>query len=342
MRSTEMADVVIVGAGPVGLFGVFQCGMLDMRCVVVDSLDAAGGQCAALYPDKPIYDIPACPTILGRDLVDRLIRQAAPFEPSYRLGETVEAIDPEPGDLLSVRLSGGKTLLARAVIVAAGAGAMGPNRPPLAGIEGYEPRHVLYRVSDIGALEGRRVVVAGGGDSAVDWANALVGVAEKIFVVHRRAKFRAAPASVERMNRAAEAGAIELVVPAQLHALRGDGARLDAIAVVDPDGAVRDLEADTLLALFGLASHLGPIAGWGLKLDRQAITVSPETCETSMPGVFAVGDIAGYPGKLKLILTGFAEVAAAAHAIHPRVHPDETLHFEHSTTKGIPRVGAAA
>ena len=165
MRSTEAADVVIVGAGPVGLFGVFQCGMLNMRCVVVDSLDTPGGQCAALYPDKPIFDIPACPTILAGELVDRLVRQAAPFEPTYRLGETVEALQPLPGDLISVGLSSGKKLIARAVIVAAGAGAMGPNRPPLAGIEGYEPDHVLYRVADIATLNGRRVVVAGGGDS---------------------------------------------------------------------------------------------------------------------------------------------------------------------------------
>lgn len=342
LNATDIADVVVVGAGPVGLFAVFQCGMLNMRCVVVDSLDAAGGQCAALYPDKPIYDIPGFPAVSGAEIADRLARQAAPFDPVFRLGTTVERIGGGGDRLLSLALSDGTSVVARAVIVAAGAGALAPNRPPLPGIEAYEGRSVLYSVTDSNALAGRRVVIAGGGDSAVDWANALAGRADKVFVVHRRPRFRGAPASVERMHEAAASGLLEIVVPYQLHGLHGDGSVLTAVTVVDPDGGTRELEADTLLAFFGLASHLGPIANWGLALDGQTIAVSPETCETSVPGVYAIGDIARYPGKLKLILTGFAEAATAAHAIYPRVHPGEVLHFEHSTTKGVPGARAAA
>ncbi|MBU6508319.1 MAG: NAD(P)/FAD-dependent oxidoreductase [Alphaproteobacteria bacterium] len=333
---TETAtDVAIVGAGPVGLFAVFECGMLKMRCCVIDALEAPGGQCAALYPEKPIYDIPGYPRIAAQELVHKLVEQAAPFAPAYRLGHPVTALTPRDGGFV-LRTASDTSVVARAVIVAAGAGAFGPNRPPLAGIEHYEGKSVFYLVSRREDFRGKRVVIAGGGDSAVDWALSLAEIAANVMVVHRRAKFRAAPESVARLEALAKAGTIELVTPCQLQALDGADGQLRAVIVADLDGGTRTLPADALLPFFGLATDLGPIAQWGLALERHHLKVEPSTCATSQPGIFAVGDVAHYPGKLKLILSGFAEAALAARAIFPLVHPGEALHFEYSTMTGVP------
>ncbi|MGE0717451.1 MAG: NAD(P)/FAD-dependent oxidoreductase [Alphaproteobacteria bacterium] len=328
-------DVAIVGAGPVGLFAVFECGMLRMRCHVIDALDVPGGQCAALYPEKPIYDIPGYPRIDAAELVDKLVEQAAPFSPVYHLGQQVTALTPHEGGF-RLETSAGTRIDAKAVIVAAGVGAFGPNRPPLDGIEAYEGTGVFYLVRRREDMRGKRVVIAGGGDSAVDWALSLVDVAERVMVVHRRAKFRAAPESTARLDALAKAGRIELVVPYQLAGLDGEGGRLAGVTVATLDGATRRLEADVLLAFFGLSMNLGPIAEWGMALERNHIAVDQATAATSVPGIHAIGDIAAYPGKLKLILSGFAEAASAAHALFPRVHPGEVLHFEYSTTSGVP------
>jgi len=330
-------DVAIVGAGPVGLFAVFECGMLRMRCHVIDALEVAGGQCAALYPEKPIYDIPGYPRIGAAELIQRLQEQAAPFAPAYHLGQRVEAMTRQ-GERWRLTTSKGRVIEARAVIVAAGVGAFGPNRPPLQDLEHYEGQSVFYAVTRPESFRGKRVVIAGGGDSALDWSILLAEVTEKLYVIHRRAKFRGAPESVARLHALAEAGKLELVVPYQLHRLEGDPAsgRLSAVVVRDLEGGERRLEAEVLLPFFGLSMNLGPIAEWGLALHRGQVSVEPATCATSLPGVFAVGDVADYPRKLKLILTGFAEAAAAAHAIHPLVHPGEELHWEYSTTKGVP------
>jgi thioredoxin reductase (NADPH) len=329
-------DVAIIGAGPVGLFAVFECGMLKMRCAVVDTLEAIGGQCAALYPEKPIFDIPAHPRIDGAALVHALEAQAAPFAPRYLLGQRVESLRAE-GEGFALTTSTGTALRAKAVIVAAGAGAFGPNRPPLDGLAGYEASGaVRYLVTRREEFRGKRVVIAGGGDSAVDWALSLKEVAQRVIVVHRRDKFRAAPETAAQLKAAAERGEIELAIPYQLHALEGDGARLSHVVLATLKGEERRVEADHLLAFFGLSMELGPIAEWGLGLDRHHITVNPATCETNIPGVHAIGDVATYPGKLKLILQGFSEAAMAAHAIHPRVFPGEALHFEYSTSKGVP------
>lgn len=338
-------DIAVIGAGPVGLFAVFECGMVGLRCHVIDALDAIGGQCSALYPDKPIYDIPGYPRISGGELVERLEAQAAPFTPVFHLGQRVEKLE-RTGNSHGFRLTTAKgtVIEAGAVIIAAGAGAFGPNRPPLPGIEAYEGRPegggVQYLVRRAEAYRGRAVVIAGGGDSAVDWALALHGVAARIFFVHRRDQFRAAPESVARLRalqgRKENGTALEIVVPFQLAGLESDGGVLTAVTVASLDGETRRLPADALLAFFGLKSDLGPIAQWGMDLAHHHLPVEPATCQTTQPGIFAIGDVAAYPGKLKLILTGFAEAAAAAHAIYPLLNEGRPLHFEYSTSKGAP------
>jgi thioredoxin reductase (NADPH) len=335
-------DVAIVGAGPVGLFAIFQCGMLGLRTHVIDSLDTIGGQCIALYPDKPIYDIPAWPVISGADLVEQLRRQAEPFTPVYHLGQEGLSLERLPDGRLRLGTTAGILLEAGAVIVAAGAGAFQPNRPPLPDIEHYEGKSVFYAISRREDLANKRVVIAGGGDSAVDWALALVGLADSVTVVHRRAKFSAAPASTQRMLHLVERGEIELVVPYQLHDLAGADGRLEALTVSDTEGRRRDLPADALLAFFGLSTDLGPLSRWGFCVDKQQVSVDPTTAETSIAGVYAIGDVASYANKPKLILTGFAEAALAARAILSKLRPGDALHIEHSTTKGVPGLGRAA
>ncbi len=345
MAATQhQTDVAIIGAGPVGLFAVFECGMLGLKCHLIDTLDVVGGQCAALYPEKPIYDIPGTAKLMAGELIARLSEQVAPFEAVHHLGQQVVALTPletPPGTLISagwrLETSNGTEIEARAVILAAGAGAFGPNRPPLAQIEDYEGRSVFYLVNRREDFRDKRVVIAGGGDSALDWVLSLAEVARKIYVVHRRPKFRGAPETVARMQELAENGeVVEIVVPYVLHAIEGANGMLDAVVVATLKGEARRLEADVLLAFFGLSMNLGPISDWGLALDRNHIVVDPATCETNRAGMFAIGDIASYPGKLKLILTGFSEAAVAAHAIYKLVHPEQELHWEYSTTKGVP------
>ncbi len=333
---SHQTDVVIVGAGPAGLFAVFECGMVRLNCHVVDVLDDAGGQCTALYPEKPIYDIPGFPRIEAAELVVRLKAQAAPFRPVYHLGEQVQALEALSGGFWQVTTSKGTVLQARAVIVAAGVGAFGPNRPPLPGIEAYEGKSVFYYVTQRETFRGKRVVIAGGGDTAVDWALSLSEVASRVSVIHRRDKFRAVPESEARLKALAKAGKIDLVVPYQLQALEGKDGQLSVVVAATLDGTPRRIEADMLLPFFGLSMSLGPIADWGLALERNQIAVEPSTAATSKPGVFAIGDVVTYPGKLKLILTGFSEAAIAARSAYALVHPEKPLHFEYSTTAGVP------
>ena len=330
------SDIAIIGAGPVGLFTVFQAGMLNLRTVVIDALDIPGGQCSALYPEKPIYDIPAHPRITGEDLIEQLRRQAEPFHPHYLLGRTVNAMTKRPDGGFELTLSSGEQIRVGAVVIAAGCGAFGPNRPPLDGLEVFENKSVFYLVRRREDFRDKRVVIAGGGDSAVDWALSLADVAARVMVVHRRPKFRAAPESERRLKMLADEGRIDLVIPYQLSGLEGQNGQLSAVLVKDLDNREKRLEADSLLAFFGLAMDLGPIAEWGLNLDRNHITVNAATLETSTTGIYAIGDIANYPGKLKLILSGFSEAAMAVHAAQAYLHPDQILHFEYSTTRGVP------
>ncbi len=334
---TRTCDVAIVGAGPAGLFAAFECGMLGLSCVLIDALSEIGGQCTALYPEKPIYDIPAHPAIEAGALVAALERQVAGFHVPRLLGQRVDALSGARGDF-RLRTDRGAEVRAKAVIIAAGAGAFGPNRPPLDGIAAYEDGGgVRYHVREREAFRGRSVAIAGGGDSAVDWALALRGIAARIWLVHRRDRFRAAAASLAQLAEAVARGEIETVVPYQLHALHGEGGVLAGVSVATLDGEVRLLEADRLLPFFGLSTDLGPIAEWGLQTGLHGLVpVTPSTLETSLPGVFAIGDVATYPGKLKLILQGFSEAAMAAHAIHAIARPEQALHHEYSTTRGVP------
>jgi thioredoxin reductase (NADPH) len=337
MENTYQTDVLIIGAGPVGLFAVFECGMLKMKAHVIDNLAEIGGQCSALYPEKPIFDIPGYPEIMAGELIARLEEQAEPFQPVYHLGQQAEKMEQLADGTFRVTTSRGAQIIAKAIIIAAGAGSFGPNRPPLAGIEAYEGKSVFYMVKRRRDFAGKKIVIAGGGDSAVDWALSLAEVAEKIYVVHRRDKFRAAPESAARLQAlAAKNDKIEMVIPYQLHGLEGDNGQISAVIVADLEGAEKRLEADVLLPFFGLTPQLGPLADWGLGIEHFHIPVTQATCETAVRGIYAVGDVATYDHKLKLILTGFAEAAQAAHAIHPLVFPGQELHFVYSTSKGLP------
>lgn len=334
-------DVVVIGAGPVGLFSIFECGMNKLQCHVIDGLDMIGGQCAALYPEKPIYDIPAHPSITGAELIEKLAQQAAPFHPTYHLGQKVVGLQTlekkAPADFAyALETTNGQKFHARAVIIAAGVGAFGPNRPPLENLEAYEGKSVHYYVKSRAEYAGKRVVIAGGGDSAVDWALSLSEVAAKVYVVHRRPKFRAAPESEAQLFKLAESGKIELVIPYQLSALEGEHGHLNTVVVETMEGEKKRLEADVLLPFFGLSMNLGPLLEWGLGFDKKHIAVDQATSGTNMPGIFAIGDVATYPGKQKLILCGFSEAAQASHAIRRMIFPDEVIHFEYSTTMGVP------
>jgi thioredoxin reductase (NADPH) len=335
---TYTTDAVIIGAGPVGLFAIFECGMMKIKCHVIDTLEMIGGQCSALYPEKPIYDIPARPNILAQDLVNNLAKQAEPFSPVYHLNQRVERIEGIADRRYLVTTSAGTVIDTKVIIIAAGVGAFGPNRPPLANIEIFENISVFYYVKRREDFRNKRIVIAGGGDSAVDWAISLSELADKVMVVHRRPKFRAAPESAERLQQIANAGKIELVIPYQLSSLEGENGQLSAVLVETLDGQQRRLEADILLPFFGLSMNLGPIAEWGLGLEKNHIAVNPATMQSNVEGIFAIGDIATYTNKLKLILTGFAEAAQAAHTARSLVYPGEIWHFEYSTTQGIPAV----
>lgn len=334
--SSLTTDIAIIGAGPTALFAAFEARMLRLDCVLMDVLESVGGQCAALYPEKPIYDIPAHPSITGGDLITALEAQIAPFDIPRLLGSRVSSLQGESGAFI-LKNDRGDTVHAKAVIIAAGAGAFGPNRPPLDGLETYEQSQaVQYYVKKRSDFSGKKVVIAGGGDSALDWALSLSDVADHIYLLHRRDRFRGAPETLAQVDAKVRNGKIEKVVPYQLHALHGEQGTLHHVEVATMKGENRHLEADALLPFYGLSTDLGPIAQWGIQTHRSTIPVHHATLETSIPGIFAIGDVASYPGKMKLILQGFSEAAMAMHAAHPIARPDTALRFEHSTSLGKP------
>jgi thioredoxin reductase (NADPH) len=334
MSEFVKTDAIIVGAGPVGLFAVFELGLLDIRAHLIDILPKIGGQCAELYPEKPIYDIPGYPVITGQGLVDALSKQIHPFQPTFHLGEMVETLEvlgsPER-PLFRVATDAGAVLEAKVVVIAAGGGSFQPKRPPTPGVEAYEGKSVFYSVRRIDHFRGRRVLIAGGGDSALDWVLNLHPVASRITLVHRRDEFRAAPHSVKAMRALVAEKKMDLVI-AQLAGLKGADGQLSAVTVRSADQTTFDVECDDLLAFYGLTMKLGPIADWSLNLHENLIPVDTEKFETNVPGIFAVGDIVAYPGKLKLILSGFHEAALAAQKAHRYVYPDRKLLFQYTTS----------
>lgn len=333
MSLTE-ADVAVIGAGPVGLFAVFALGQVGLNAVVVDALNEAGGQCAALYPEKPIYDIPSRPDITGAALIEALLAQARPYAPDFRLGRRAVSIFDLDGTF-DIAISDGSRLHVKAVVIATGGGAFGPNRPPLTGLDAFEGHSVFYSVPVPARFSGKHVIIAGGGDSAADWAVHLAEIAASVTVVHRRPTFRAADATVAAMARLVEAGKIRIVAPGTLAGLEGTGNALHAVLVDCPGTEPLRVPVDALLCFYGFAKD-SALSSWEVGAHREGIPVDPRTYATQRAGIFAIGDIAHYPGKLKLILSGFAEAAAAAHAARQHILPGRTFHFEYSTSKGVP------
>jgi thioredoxin reductase (NADPH) len=331
---TIQADAVIIGAGPCGLFQAFELGLLGISAHIVDSLAHPGGQCAELYPDKPIYDIPALPVCNAQELVDRLLQQIKPFAPRFHLGQEVSEFAKLESGRFRIRTTAGTTFDAATVVIAAGVGSFQPRRIGLEGAQAFEDGHIHYRVRRAADLHGQELVIFGGGDSALDWTLELAAKARALTLVHRRAEFRAAPASVARMRELAVAGRIRHL-EAQPHSLIVEDGRLVGVNVKATNGLTHALSADKLLVFFGLHPKLGPIAEWGLALEKKALLVDTEKFETSLPGVFAVGDINFYPGKKKLILSGFHEAALAAFGIQHHLFPDKKQFLQYTTTSPI-------
>ena len=333
LTKTEVikTDALIIGAGPIGLFAVFELGLLDMKAHLIDILDKVGGQCAELYPEKPIYDIPGIPEISGQGLTDALMAQIKPFGPTFHLGEMVETVEKIGDPLFRVTTNAGQVFEAKVLVIAAGGGSFQPKRPPIPGIEAYEAKSVYYAVRQMETFRGKRLLVAGGGDSALDWTLNLAPLASHLTLLHRRSEFRAAPDSVNKMMKLVGEGKIDFVV-GQVSSLEGADGQVSKALVKRDDGSNFEIACDAILPFFGLTMKLGPVASWGIKLEGNLIPVDTEKFETNIPGIFAVGDINTYPGKLKLILSGFHEVALMSQKAHRYIYPDKRLVFQYTTS----------
>ena len=327
-----IADAVIIGAGPVGLFQVFELGLLEIKAHVIDSLAVVGGQCVELYPDKPIYDIPAVPMCTGQELTDNLLKQIEPFDPTFHLGQEVTLVSRREDGRFDLETSTGTRFITKTIFIAAGVGSFQPRTLKVDGIDAFEGSQLFYRVKDPARFAGRNIVICGGGDSALDWALNLVGKAESVILLHRRDDFRAAPASVTKMRELCEEYEMQLLI-GQISGIEIKDDLLSEIKVTGPDGVTRRLPLDDLLVFFGLSPKLGPIAEWSLEIERKQLKVmDTEKFETNIPGIFAVGDINTYPGKKKLILSGFHEAALAAFGAAPYIFPDKKIHMQYTTT----------
>ncbi|MGN6388188.1 MAG: NAD(P)/FAD-dependent oxidoreductase [Burkholderiaceae bacterium] len=324
-------DAVIVGAGPVGLFQVFELGLLEIKAHVIDSLASVGGQCVELYPDKPIYDIPAVPICTGQELTDNLLKQIEPFEPTFHLGQEVTLVERREDGRFNLETSTGTRFVTKTIFIAAGVGSFQPRTLKVEGIEAFDGSQLFYRVKDPAQFHGKNLVICGGGDSALDWALNLAGKAESVILIHRREDFRAAPASVAKMKELCDNYEMQLVI-GQITGFEQRDDRMSEIKVTGSDGVTRRLPLDHLLVFYGLSPKLGPIADWGLEIERKQLKVDTEKFETSVPGIFAVGDINTYPGKKKLILSGFHEAALAAFGAAPYIFPEKKIHMQYTTT----------
>ncbi len=331
MSEPIKTDVIIIGAGPVGLFAVFELGLLDMKAHLIDILDRPGGQCAELYPEKPIYDIPAWPVITGQALTDRLMEQIAPFNPTFHLNQMAVACEKIEGDLWQITTDTGTVLQAPVVVIAAGGGSFMPKKPAIPNIEAYEGESVFYAVRQMEQFRGKNILIAGGGDSALDWTLNLQPLANSMALIHRRDDFRAAPDSVGKMRGLVSEGKADLHI-ADIKALNGVGGKLESVTVNSKEKGAYDIPCDMLLAFYGLTMKLGPIADFGLNLHENLIPVDTEKFETDTRGIFSIGDINYYPGKLKLILSGFHEAALMAQQAFRYVYPDKKLRFQYTTS----------
>ncbi len=332
MNEPIKTDVLIIGAGPCGLFAVFELGLLNMKAHLVDILDKIGGQCAELYPEKPIYDIPGVPFTTAQGLVDSLMTQIKPFEPAFHLQEMIEIIEKIGDPLFRVTTDQGKVFEAKVVMIAAGGGSFQPKRPPIPGIEAYEEKSVFYSVRKMEAFRDKRILIVGGGDSALDWTLNLAPIASHLTLLHRRDQFRAAPDSINKMMALTAEGKIDFVL-GQVSGLEGEDGRIARAVVKRNDGSEFHIACDALLPFFGLTMKLGPVANWGIELkDGELIPVDTAAFETNVPGIFAVGDINWYPGKVKLILSGFHEATLAAQKAYHYVFPGKRLVFQYTTS----------
>ena len=326
----KKTDVIIIGAGPVGLFAVFELGLLDMKCHLIDILDVPGGQCAELYPEKPIYDIPAIPVCTGQELTDKLLEQIQPFEPIFHLGQMAESIAKSKSGNWIVTTDSNVSLEAPVIVIAAGGGSFVPKKPPLKDIDEYEGNSVFYSVKKMEIFRNKNLVIAGGGDSALDWTLSLQPIAKSLTLVHRRDDFRAAPDTIKKMRNLVSKNKMALEI-AQLKEIKGSSGNIESLRVKGDRGEY-DIDCDMLLAFYGLTMKLGPVANFGINLDRNVIPVDTEKFETDVEGIFAIGDINHYPGKLKLILSGFHEAALMAQHAFKYVYPDRRLRFQYTTS----------
>ena len=331
MHSPIETDAVIIGAGPVGLFQVFELGLLEIKAHVIDSLPEVGGQCIELYPDKPIYDIPAIPVCTGRELVSKLLKQIEPFAPQFHLNQEVSTLEKQTDGRFLITTSQDQHFLCKAVFIAAGVGAFQPRTLNLEGIEALVDQQVFYRIRDPEQFTGKKIVICGGGDSALDWALHFVGKAASVTLIHRRDEFKATPQSVAKMRALCASGEMQLLI-GQITGIEASNGKLTGIAVTNIEGTVQAITLDSLLLFYGLSPKLGPIADWGLDIDRKQVAVDTACFQTSTPGIFAVGDINIYPGKKKLILSGFHEAALAAFAAAAYIAPEKQIQLQYTTT----------
>ena len=327
-------DICVIGAGPVGLFAVFEAGLLKMKCHLVDALPQVGGQLSEIYPKKPIYDIPGFPEVKAQELVDNLMKQIEPFKPTFTLGERVDGLSKQEDGSFMLTTTDGTEIHTGAVVIAAGLGSFEPRKPVIENLERFEGKGVHYMVKDPEKFRDKRLVIAGGGDSALDWTIYLADLAKEVTLIHRNQTFRGAPDSVDKVMELADKKKIRLLLSTNLHSLDGNGV-LQSVHVVDEAKNISSLEADHLIPLFGLSPKLGPIADWKLGIDKSAIVVNTEDYSTNVPGIYAIGDINTYPGKLKLILCGFHEAALMAQSAFKYIHPDQKLSFKYTTVNGI-------
>jgi thioredoxin reductase (NADPH) len=327
-------DICIIGAGPVGLFTVFEAGLLKMRCHLIDALPQIGGQLSEIYPQKPIYDIPGYPEIKAQELIDRLMEQIDPFEPGFTLGERVEELEKQADGSYIVRTNEGTAVHCQVIAIAGGLGCFEPRKPEIAGLEDFEGKGVAYMVKQPELFRDKNIVLAGGGDSALDWTIYLADVAKKVTLVHRGDTFRGAPDSAEKVFDLAKEGKINLVLQSNVSSISGNE-HVESITLVGKDKEEKTLETDYLIPLFGLSPKLGPLANWGLNIDKSAIEVNTFDYSTNVERIFAIGDINTYPGKLKLILCGFHEAALMVQSAFKFVYPDQKLSFKYTTVYGV-------